>query len=453
MRATVQETVREMVVRATNSARGRNRYALFDQIRDALYAPKRDIEANAIESLRRILVHAHETTAAYRRLMDQAGIEPRHVASVADIANLAVTVKGMIRDEPEAYFSSAARYADCQKKSTSGSSGTPLTFYRDFSYVEWGFAGTMRNMAVAGWTPGNAIGIVWGYPRDVSRRHNRWKSYISDSVLLNAFDQTAGTMQEWSRMIQARRIRYLYGYPSSLSEYAGHVLRSGVDLRIQAVFLTAEKYFPGEREVIERAFQCKSYDLYGSSEVQNIAFECTKGRLHISSDYVCVEDRPGNPGRAPELIATSLLNTCMPFIRYALGDHGRLLPDTCDCGIHTPLLEVYGGSRYDFLEGPHGIIHGAVLERIFQKIEGVRRYQIVQHALDSYTIVVEADPDAECGEIKRLVAEAAHDALSRIMERQPVIRLETVPCIAPGPGGKFRFIYRQPAAAAMENGS
>jgi phenylacetate-CoA ligase len=448
---TVQETVREMIIRATNSARGRNRYALFDQIRDALYAPKRDIEARAVEALRRLLVHAYETTLAYRRLMDQAGIDPRNITSVADLANLAVTEKSMIRDEPEAYFSSAARYADCQKKSTSGSSGTPLTFYRDFSYVEWGLAGTMRNMSVAGWTPGNAMGIVRGYPKDVSRRHNRWKCYISDSLLLNAFDQTAETMQEWSRMIQARRIRFLYGYPSSLSEYAGHVLRSGVDLRIQAVFVTAEKYFPGEREVIERAFQCKSYDLYGSSEVQNIAFECTKGRLHISSDYVCVEDRPGNAKRAPELIVTSLLNTCMPFIRYALGDHGRLLPDACDCGIHTPLLEVYGGSKYDFLDGPNGMIHGAVLERIFQKIDGVRRYQIVQHSLDSYTILVEADPDADGGEIKRLVAEAAHDALGRIMERQVTIRLEMVPHIAPGPGGKFRFIYREPAADAIGN--
>ena len=133
----------------------------------------------------------------------------------------------------------------------------------------------------------------------------------------------------------------------------------------------------------------------------------------------------------------------MPFIRYALGDHGRLLPGSnCDCGINTPLMEVMGGSKYDFLEGPDGIVHGAVLERIFQKIDGVRRYQILQHALDQYTVRVEADPDADRGRVMDLVREAAGPVLSGIMRRKVAVEFENPDQIAVGSTGKFRFVFR-----------
>jgi phenylacetate-CoA ligase len=252
-------------------------------------------------------------------------------------------------------------------------------------------------------------------------------------------------MNEWAKTIRGSKIKFLYGYPSSVSEFAKHVLEHDYDLPMRAVFLTAEKYFSNERELIEKAFQCRSYNLYGSSEIQNIAFECTRGRLHIASDFVCVEQRPGSERDTPELITTSLLNKCMPFIRYALGDYGRVLPDDCGCGIHTPVMEVFGGSKYDFLDGPEGIVHGAVLERIFQKIENVQRYQIVQHSLGSYTIRVELAPGSDCDGVMATVRETASQVLSGLMRCEVRIQLENPARIAPGPNGKFRFIYRQPA--------
>ncbi len=439
--------IHEATARSLSTIRGRKRFALYDRIRDSLYQPRNEIEARAIASLRGILVHAYETTRAYRLLMDDAGINPREITRLADIRLLGITEKAAIRDNPNDYFSSAARREKCQKKSTSGSSGTPLTFYRDPEYVEWGHAGTMRNMAIAGWSPGAAIGLIWGYEKNVSRKRDLWKAGLTREFYLNAFSQTPQAMDQWTKAIRANEIHFLYGYPSSVSEFARHVLQRDYDLPMKAVFLTAEMYFPGEREIVERAFQCRSYNLYGSSEVQNIAFECTRGRLHIASDFTHVEERLGTGSNAPELITTSFLNTCMPFIRYALGDHGRVLPDACECGIHTPLLELLGGSKYDFLEGPDGIVHGAVLERIFQKIEDVRRYQIVQHSLESYTVRVEIQAGADCGTVMTRVREAAHQILGGLMRREVSIQFENPARIASGPAGKFRFIYRQPAGA------
>ena len=138
-----------------------------------------------------------------------------------------------------------------------------------------GHAGTMRNMAVAGWRPGEAIGSIWVMTVTFHTK-DLWKAFWSRTYLFNAFDQTESSMDRWASVIRSSRIDYLYGYPSSVSEFARYVMRRRIELPLRAIFLTAEKYFPGERETIENAFHCKSYDFYGSSEVQNIAFECRR---------------------------------------------------------------------------------------------------------------------------------------------------------------------------------
>jgi phenylacetate-CoA ligase len=99
---------------------------------------------------------------------------------------------------------------------------------------------------------------------------------------------------------------------------------------VRGVFTTAEKLFPQQREVIEAVFGCRVFDCYGSSEVQNIATECPRGRMHINADYVVVEtdgrERAGD-GSAP-LLVTSLRNYAMPFLRYRNEDHGALVDGT-----------------------------------------------------------------------------------------------------------------------------
>ena len=56
-----------------------------------------------LKELRRIVRHAHEHTAGYRRLFDAAGISPDDIKSLEDIRKLPLVDKGVIRDELEDY--------------------------------------------------------------------------------------------------------------------------------------------------------------------------------------------------------------------------------------------------------------------------------------------------------------------------------------------------------------
>jgi len=378
--------------------------------------------------------------------MEAVGFDPIVASASMELFSLPITTKDDLRSNLSGFMSSSAARKKIQKKSTSGSSGTPFTFYRDRNYFELGSAGTMRNMALAGWKPGNALALLWGYEKNVERPIDRFKSLFSRTYYLNAFKQSPETMSEWIRLLSSRKIGFLYGYPSSLYMFGRYILERGIEMPLKAVFCTAEKYFTFERKVIEQAFHCKSYDFYGSSEVQNIAFECSKGNMHVASDFVLLESVPltgGDCAGYPStLIVTSFNNFCLPFIRYDLGDYGRLLEEHCDCGINTPLMQVAGGSKYDFLETPSGIVHGAVLERVFNKIPGAIRYQIVQHSVMSYTIKCECGQGIDRRSIAALVEESGRRVLAEIIGGPVDIAFEYADHLAPGPGGKFRFIYR-----------
>ena len=426
--------------------RGQSRYRLFDTIRDRLHEPRAVVEGRRAELLRDLLQHAYRTTRAYRERMDEAGLRPEDVDGPADLAGIAVVTKDDMRTRREEFQSSACDLSACEKKSTSGSAGEPLTFFRDRDYFELGAAGMMRSMAVAGWEPGDAVAHCWGYERDIDTLRKRMGSWLSRTYYLNAFRQDEAAMDRWITLLQRTRIGFLYGYPSSLYWFAQHVLDRSVELRMKAVFCTAEKYFDFERRAIEKAFGCKSYDQYGSSEVQNISFECPRGNMHVADDSVVLQQEKGTQdGEAPNtarLIVTSLHNRCMPFIRYDLGDFGSVGGDECGCGINTPLMRIDGGCKYDFLATPSGVVHGAVLERVFNKISGVVRYQIVQHSEHDYTVRCEVAGDAP-KRTREAVESRATEVLAETVGGAANVTFEYPDHLEPGPNGKYRFIRRE----------
>jgi hypothetical protein len=107
-----------------------------------------------------------------------------------------------------------------------------------------------------------------------------------------------------------------------------------------------------------------------------------------------------------------------------------------------PMLDLYGGSKYDFLLTDSGVIHGAVLERIFNKIPGIARYQIVQHGTDRYTVRAEIS-SPERSTIMQEVESSARKVLEKVIGHDVSIRFEFPEHLAAGSNGKFRFVYRE----------
>jgi phenylacetate-CoA ligase len=98
------------------------------------------------------------------------------------------------------------------------------------------------------------------------------------------------------------------------------------------------------RENIENTFGCDIYDGYGLNDGGVGAYECSEhSGLHIDMERSIMEivDKKGHQMEdgVGSILATSLYNYAMPFIRYETGDLGHIIPTNCGCGRGSRLLK------------------------------------------------------------------------------------------------------------------
>lgn len=232
------------------------------------------------------------------------------------------------------------------------------------------------------------------------------------------------------------RIRYLFGYTSALFALAQEALRLGRrDIGMKVVMTDGEPLLEHQRQVIAEAFQCPARETYGMGESVVAATECPRGTLHQWPELGWLEvlagAGPAAPGEYGDFVATSLLNTDMPLVRYRVGDRGRLLRPgpACGCGRKLPGLEVVEAGSYDlFVTADGRRIFG--LEDVFFSTP-VRQVQVVQERLDLIRALYVPAPGFTA-ESARFITEGVRARMGQVE-----VILEQVREIPRGANGKF----------------
>jgi phenylacetate-CoA ligase len=160
--------------------------------------------------------------------------------------------------------------------------------------------------------------------------------------------------------------------------------------------LSSEKLTPEMKTVLRQAFRARAYEEYGCVENCVLATECEHGRLHVSPDFGILEivDEYGRAvpaGVEGRILCTSLLNEAQPLVRYEIGDLGAWSGEECPCSRnHLPVLKEIVGRLEDVVTGPDGRqmvrFHG-----IFVDLPAVLEGQVIQEALDRFTVKLVAD--------------------------------------------------------------
>lgn len=154
------------------------------------------------------------------------------------------------------------------------------------------------------------------------------------------------------------------------------------------------------RKNVENAFSCNVFDGYGLYDGGAGAYECKEHNgLHMDTERSVMEivDEDGHQieSGVGRIIATSLHNFAMPFIRYDTGDMGHIIEDRCGCGRGSSLLKEILGRTVDVLYTPEGkAIHGWFFLFIFwEYCRGIKEYQVVQVSLENIVIKIVPDDD------------------------------------------------------------
>lgn len=344
-----------------------------------LNAPREDTLAFQREQLAKLLQHAYRTTPYYRELLKT---ESSHISQIPTLE------KRNIREQLEQLCSEAVPQEQRIKNATGGSTGAPLTFYQDRNY--W----NQRNLSVyyfdrwAGWDFGESQLIIWGALSDVED-HQDWKRQLNNfwrnHYWLNGFHLTDAAMWTTFRKMDRCHPQTILAYPSSLYQFAAFLFENGLAPKwdLKGIITSAEMLHSHYRSLAETVFSTKVYNRYGGREVGLIAMECAAGRMHINCHDLYLEIDSPNPYTTPgDILITQLNNYAMPFIRYRIGDIGRLSDEVCSCGNQLPILaDLLGRSTATFRTKTGTLIHGGYFTQQFYNVIGVDQFQLIQETL------------------------------------------------------------------------
>lgn len=328
--------------------------------------------------------------------------------------------------------------------STGGSSGHPLQFWTDNPKEVRHNAQKLRFRQWLGVEPGDRQVDFWGSPIELEKnsRLRRYKDrYLLNQTLCSAHDLTPERIHQYAHFLGSFRPQLIYGYPTVIYRVARYCSEQPQLLgnwRPQAIVCTSEMLYPQLREGIRAGLGTEVFNEYGSRDGGLIAHECRHGRLHIAAEHVWVEVDPEQTDDegVGDLLITNLDGYAMPFVRYRVGDRGRLSNERCPCGSPLPVLERLEGRRNDFLVGGGGRrVHGSAANYVLRERAEVIQYRLVQRRDCSIDIqVVATDGWAETSE--RAIA----SGVRQILGLDTAVRIERVTAIPPAPSGKYRWV-------------
>jgi phenylacetate-CoA ligase len=413
-----------------------------------------------LQRLGALLALAEAHVPYYREMFQSLGIHSSDIRSLNDFARLPVLTKDILRSRYQDLVRTDIPKSKLIPSSSGGSTGVPVKFYRDGLVLDAQEAATFRNLLQAGWRPGEMIGHFWGWD-DRLYNMGRWQFEVRQRLRrqyqFDPFRSGTAEMARWLRKWRRIRPAVAFGYTSTIAQFAAHLQERGERVQpLRGVFTTAEKLYLPQRALISQVFGCPVYDCYGSSEVMNIATQCSRGNMHVNADFVILESERSQtpPGQPAPFLVTGLWNTVMPFIRYRNEDCGDLLEGGCDCGNNFPLMQLNVARVSDNFLLPNGrIVHGEFFTHLMYGSDGIAKFQFHQTAPEAITLWVvpgRGDPDARQAALRHAVAQVEKlDETGRLK-----VQVRVVDAIPLSHAGKHRFTRSDvsPDALKQENG-
>ena len=143
------------------------------------------------------------------------------------------------------------------------------------------------------------------------------------------------------QLIKDLKVTVYVGTPSFLSSIIAKAEEMGFDFkkdfRLKKACFAAEPLFPDMRRSFENDYGIDTYQMYGATEVGDVAYECLqKNGWHICEETIVeiVDPATGKnvaPGELGEIVVTRL-NEIFFLLRFGTGDLSRIITDACPCG-------------------------------------------------------------------------------------------------------------------------
>ncbi len=435
--------VRHVTYPAHEWLRGRRTLHELATLRDLAAMQPDQVRQDERRRLRSLLSFAGTVLPYYAELFAQCGVDPRADDTEAELRKLPVQTKADVRAHADGVV-----WRDVPggpvPHSSGGTTGDTLRFFIDRTRQAQDLAARLFMQSLFGVRPGDRRAHLWGSPIEShGARLKHWRDRLLNERLLNAFELSGAQLDCHLAAIRRFRPRVIYGYPTALALLARHAAESHAPKAftwLKLVVLTGEEATSDHVAQVRQAFGCAVAAEYGNREVGLIAHECPRGRLHVVSPHIHLDAASQGQtlaaGRCGDVICTTLNTRAQPFIRYRVGDVGRLETEACPCGLPFPLMRLEGGKITGFIALPGGrLCHGAITSHILRGEDGIVAYKTHQHTLNEFEVFLVVDDQFDPGTTERV-----RQRYRRLFGPRVNVTCRIVENIPPDPSGKRRYV-------------
>ena len=317
--------------------------------------PREQLAALQLSRLQATVHRCYATVKFYRDAMDELGVRPEHIQSLADARLLPFTKKEQLRDNyPFGMFAVPPEQV-VRVHASSGTTGKPTVVGYTRRDIDTWAELVARSIAAAGMRPGERLQVGFGYGLFTG---GLGLHYGGEKLGVMVVPMSGGQTHKQIMLLEDFAVNGLCCTPSYALNIAEEAEKIGVDLRklpLRVGIFGAEPCSEEMRYEIEARLGIDAIDIYGLSEVMGpgVSVECATARkgLHVWEDHFlveCVDRDSGLPlpyGEEGELVFTSLTKEAFPILRYRTRDISVLNPEPCKCGrTHVRMNRVTGRS-------------------------------------------------------------------------------------------------------------
>lgn len=374
-------------------------------------------EMNALQTgrLKEIVARLYRQQPFYRSKMQEIGLLPEDIVTLADIQKLPFVYKQDMRDNYPYGLFAAPMSEIIRVHASSGTTGRPTVVgYTKRDIGIWSEVAA-RSLVAAGLNKQSCIQIAYGYGLFTG---GLGIHYGAELLGASVIPISSGNTARQIMLMKDFGTTALACTPSYALYIAETMREMGIDPRetsLRTGIFGAEPWTERMRKEIEAQLGIKAMDIYGLSEIigPGVAIECSmQDGLHINEDHFYPEII--NPvtgevlpdGEKGELVLTTLTKEGMPMLRYRTRDLSVLHREKCACGRTLVRMSKVLGRSDDMLIIRGVNVFPSQVENVLLSVSNTTpHYQLIverKDNLDHLTVLVELTEEMFTDEVRGL---------------------------------------------------
>ena len=400
-----------------------------------------EMQALQLERLKETVARVYEKVPYYRAKMDEKGVKPQDIQSLADLSKLPFTTKQDMRDSYPFGLFAVEQEEIVRIHASSGTTGKPTVVGYTRGDLDTWTDCVSRIACMGGASRKDVAQICFGYGMFTGALGLH---YGLEKIGAAIVPSSTGNSEKQLMYMQDFKTSLLVATPSyalRLAEVArGMGINPEQDLNVKIALVGSELLTDAMREEMHLAWgrDVKIMSNYGMSELMGpgVSGECLEHcGMHINEDYFLPEIIDSNTGEVlpagekGELVITCIKKEGLPLIRYRTKDITRLFYEPCACGRTTCRMENLSGRSDDMLKiRGVNVFPGQIEEVVLSIPELGPHYEIVverEGYTDKLTVRVELNKETDSfAELQRIEA-ATRNKLKVVLGLDAKIRLES----------------------------